>query len=1461
MTTTLTASTTAKLNQDIATVDAATSGGFIIDLQGNITETANLDAINLQSGVQLTINGSGSYTLDGAGSYGFIVDAGSATIENLDIGDAVLAGGPLPDTVTLSNDVFSGTVAISKNLTIDEVAQVTLGDTQGPATVINQAGSTYDVDVVGVGNAINEGPAGVSRFVNKGTLAQTSLATGVSEIHVDVTDTGTLSVEDNSNLRFFGANNSFSGTYVGGGMIDYWDGSTDALGTIDMTSGACTTVEGATVNQGGVVTLSTSTSITILTGTWNFTSNNGLALADPSQPSASGASFTLYSTLAKTGGTGTTVIGCDFNPSGGSAGFITVAHGTLAFNGLISNFYETISGAGTFSIGGGGTDAIGTGTTIDTNGWTITHAGTDVTLNVALSYSGTFREQSGTTLTLTSSNNLTLNNSASFTDATIDGSGILTLDGGKATMNGGTIGAGVTVELLSGTLSESGIVTNSGTLFASGGTVLIAGTANGTTVGVSGKEIVQSGGTASNTTVSSGGTETVLSGGTAIGATIVTGGTVTVSSGGIFEFTSGTTGMPIVLPGATLEIGSGYVFSGTVDSGVKVEVLSGGADVGVTVNSGGRETVLAGGTTSNTTVLRGGTEIVSSGGTDDGAQISGGRQFVYGLASGATIFSGSQIVEAGGIASDTTVSGGGTEIVLSGGTAVGATSLAGGTVTVSSGGTFEFTSGTTATPVVRAGATLEIGSGYVFSGTVNSGVKLEILSGGADVGATVSSGGREIVLAGGTASNTTVLKGGAEIVSSGGTASGTAVLSGGTLDVLSGGLADAATIFSGGSEIVSAHGTDDGAQISGGKQLDYGSASSATVFSGSQIVEAGGIASDTTVSGGGTEIVLSGGSSIDLTIGSGGTSIVSSGGSAAVSGATSGLIEASGKGAQVQLDNATVSGGTLSAGTGAMINTFGSFLSGVTIASGSLVSLEGGGAGSNTLQLDGTIVNSGTILVSGGPGFNFLDAAGSTVTLTGGGTVSLASSLQGDGIAALTNGDTLINLNNTISGAGFIGVANNDLTFTNSGIVNANVNTTNQTLVIDRSNAVSNAGTLEATNSGGLYLLSTTVDNTTSGLVVASGAKAEVILENSTISGGILRASGTSAAIVTVNGTTDAIIGAAIALKSLVEATSGSTLTLSGGTIGSGALVETLNGGTATVSGTVNNSGTLFASGSGSLLEIANGAVVNGGVAEVGNGIVDIQGASSENVTFQAGGSGGLDLADDAADPTAYTGKVFGFGVSGGISHADHTQYIDLTSVSFAAGQISASYTSANASNTSGTLIVSSGSAVVADITLVGAYVTSNFHISSGAGGTVEITDPSVAEQPSGNAPATIAGGTVLAINTPDSGKVIFGESGGTLQLAQPATFAGTVAAFATPDGIDLPGIGFGATTTLAFSENNSRTGGTLTVTDGTHAAAIALLGNYMASTLVTGADGHGGTLVTEAPQPGQPPLLTRPHA
>jgi hypothetical protein len=61
---------------------------------------------------------------------------------------------------------------------------------------------------------------------------------------------------------------------------------------------------------------------------------------------------------------------------------------------------------------------------------------------------------------------------------------------------------------------------------------------------------------------------------------------------------------------------------------------------------------------------------------------------------------------------------------------------------------------------------------------------------------------------------------------------------------------------------------------------------------------------------------------------------------------------------------------------------------------------------------------------------------------------------------------------------------------------------------------------------------------------------------------------------------------------------------------------------------------------------------------------------------------------------------------------------------------------------------------------------------------------------------------------------------------------------------------------------NATSAGGTLHVTDGTHTANIALLGNYMASVFVAGSDGHGGTAVTDPPAlGGVQPLVTPPRA
>jgi hypothetical protein len=134
-------------------------------------------------------------------------------------------------------------------------------------------------------------------------------------------------------------------------------------------------------------------------------------------------------------------------------------------------------------------------------------------------------------------------------------------------------------------------------------------------------------------------------------------------------------------------------------------------------------------------------------------------------------------------------------------------------------------------------------------------------------------------------------------------------------------------------------------------------------------------------------------------------------------------------------------------------------------------------------------------------------------------------------------------------------------------------------------------------------------------------------------------------------------------------------------------------------------------------------------------------------------------------------------------------------------------------------------------------------------------------EQKSGNAPATIAADTVLEVKVPDTGKLTFAGPTGTLWLDRPSTFTGKVADFGAQESIDLPNIPVGLHTTLGYSENSSDTGGILSVKDGTHIAKIALLGNYMATSFVAAADGHGGTLITEAAQTANQLVpLTMPH-
>jgi hypothetical protein len=201
-------------------------------------------------------------------------------------------------------------------------------------------------------------------------------------------------------------------------------------------------------------------------------------------------------------------------------------------------------------------------------------------------------------------------------------------------------------------------------------------------------------------------------------------------------------------------------------------------------------------------------------------------------------------------------------------------------------------------------------------------------------------------------------------------------------------------------------------------------------------------------------------------------------------------------GGMIVLDGTTISGGTtlVVASGGGTISTSEfttSTLSGATVAAGTTI----GVVDNSTLMLKGTITDKGKIALNS-TGDNTVLAIGAATTLTGGGTVTL-DALGSGGSAILASGATAgkpFTLTNaeTIAGAGTIG--NGDLTLklaNNAGaVIDAN---TTIALTIDTGNAETNAGTMEATASGGLI-----IDDaiTNSGIIAANGG-------NVTISGNL----------------------------------------------------------------------------------------------------------------------------------------------------------------------------------------------------------------------------------------------------------------------------------------------------------------------------------------------------------------------
>ncbi|RWA57997.1 VCBS domain-containing protein, partial [Mesorhizobium sp.] len=262
-------------------------------------------------------------------------------------------------------------------------------------------------------------------------------------------------------------------------------------------------------------------------------------------------------------------------------------------------------------------------------------------------------------------------------------------------------------------------------------------------------------------------------------------------------------------------------------------------------------------------------------------------------------------------------------------------------------------------------------------------------------------------------------------------------------------------------------------------------------------------------------------------------------------------------------------------------------------------------------------------------------------------------------------------------------------------------------------------------------------------------------------------------------------------------------------TIGDGALLP--------LSGTINNSGliSLDSAGSGTLLQI-----IQNGITLQGGGQIVLS-DSAGNVISGTTADVTLTNVDNA---------ISGAGQLGGGSLSLNNQ-----------GTIIATGTQALIIDTGSNVTVNSGTLEATGsggLMITGGLANSGLIWANGGNVTIE-------GQVTGTGSATIGNLSQLEFGEASSINVTFAtDAAGILRLDDSFDFSGKIGGMTSDDKIDLGDILFGAGTSATYQVDQDGTGGTLTVTDGTHNATLHLLGVYDADSFALADDGAGRTVV-----------------
>jgi autotransporter passenger strand-loop-strand repeat protein len=241
-------------------------------------------------------------------------------------------------------------------------------------------------------------------------------------------------------------------------------------------------------------------------------------------------------------------------------------------------------------------------------------------------------------------------------------------------------------------------------------------------------------------------------------------------------------------------------------------------------------------------------------------------------------------------------------------------------------------------------------------------------------------------------------------------------------------------------------------------------------------------------------------------------------------------------------------------------------------------------------------------------------------------------------------------------------------------------------------------------------------------------------------------------------------------------------------------------------------------------------------------------GGTASGTLIQAGGEQDVYTSGTASGTTIAGGSQFVYGgsVDQTTIDAGGLQYLfgnatDTTINNGGEQNVYAGATAAGAIVNSGGLQLDWGTAV--DTTINGGtqFVLGTASDTTIVSGVQHVQDGGVASN------TTIgSGGTEFVHGGGTANSVTFAGPSAALVLDHADGFTGTISGWQDGDSIDLGDILFSANTTLAYAANEANTGGTLIVSDGSHVASLALLGQYTAADFALASDGLGGSLISD---------------